>query len=233
MGTGYQPCADPTTRCKPQGTVSITVDGGRSWRVLFRTRRPVVFVSYWGGQQWARFDDGEMLTSTDGGRHWRPAVPSDAWIGFSTCPLGMTPQVNTGDESWSVCTSQGSAGAMGKAVYRLTAKGWKRLAYADFPPPGGAAGGLGLMGYPRGISIARDGFGLLWEDRGPLFVTRDGGSNWTATRLVTIDFDSGASGSTLAHGVAFFLMQRGGGKGDVLYETTDAARSWRVLHVWH
>lgn len=121
---------------------------------------------------------------------------------------------------------------MGKAVFRRTAKGWKRVAYTLYPPPGTSIGGIGLMGYPLGISGANDGFGMIWEDRGPLYLTRDGGSHWTATSLVSIDFDYGASGAALAHGVGFFLMQRGADRGQVLYETTDAGRTWHIVHKW-
>jgi hypothetical protein len=234
MGTGDRGCADPSERCRPQGTLSITSDGGKSWRVLFRTRRPVVFVTYSGGQEWARFDDGEVLTSTDGGRHWSPAVPSNPWNGFSTCPLGMARQDNTGNSDWSLCTTQGGTGAMGKAVYRdVPDHGWKRIAYTPFAPPAASYGGIDLMGYPLGISVAEDGFGMIWEDRGPLYVTRDGGSHWIAVpNLVPIDVDVGLSASALRHGVGFFLKWKNAGTGEVLYRTNDAGRSWRVVHAW-
>jgi len=236
MGTGYQPCGDdPSARCRPQGTVSITGNGGKTWRVLFRTPRPVVFVSYFAGWEWARFDDGETLQSTDGGRHWRPAVPPNPFSAFSSCPIGWAGHDNTGSENWSVCTTEGGTGAMGKAVYRLTATGWKRVAYTSFAPPTGKGyGGISLMGYPLGISVADDGFGMIWEDRGPLYVTRDGGSHWTAPAgLVVIDVDTGLSASALRHGTGFFLVRRGNDGSRALFETTDAGRSWHVVHVWN
>ena len=45
MGTGWQSCASTGFGCKPQGTISLTTDGGRTWTVLLRTPRPVVAVS--------------------------------------------------------------------------------------------------------------------------------------------------------------------------------------------
>jgi photosystem II stability/assembly factor-like uncharacterized protein len=211
------------------GTISLTADGGRTWKVVFRAPRPVVYVNYFAQAAWARLDDGENLRSTDGGRRWTPAAPSNPWLQFSICPLGWASHDTVGDTDWSVCTTSGGAGEMGKAVYRLRSSGWQRLAYVGAR---GGAGGISIGGYPVGISGAHDGFGLIWEVRGPLYVTRDGGRLWTATKLVEIDFDSGASASALPHGIGFFLMQRGGGGGQVLYETTDAGRSWRVVHTW-
>jgi photosystem II stability/assembly factor-like uncharacterized protein len=90
------------------------------------------------------------------------------------------------------------------------------------------------MGYPRGISVAPDGFGLIWEDRGPLYVTRDGGSHWSAPAgLVLIDVDDGLSAQALRHGIGFFLVRRGSDGSVALLETADAGRSWRVVHVWN
>jgi hypothetical protein len=76
-----------------------------------------------------------------------------------------------------LCAGQGGAGSMGKAVYRLTTSGWKRVAYTPFGP-GPGHGGISLYGYPLGIAMADDGFGLIWESRGTLYVTRNGGSHW-------------------------------------------------------
>jgi photosystem II stability/assembly factor-like uncharacterized protein len=49
-------------------TIELTADGGKTWKVVLRTPRPVVSVSFFDGDEWARYDDGENLRSTDGGR---------------------------------------------------------------------------------------------------------------------------------------------------------------------
>jgi photosystem II stability/assembly factor-like uncharacterized protein len=67
-------------------TIELTADGGKTWRIVLRTPRPVVSVSFFAGTAWARFDDGESLRSTNGGRRWAPAalvVTPDA-----VCPQG-------------------------------------------------------------------------------------------------------------------------------------------------
>jgi photosystem II stability/assembly factor-like uncharacterized protein len=216
-------------------TIELTADGGKTWKVVLRTPRPVVWISYFDGAEWARYDDGENLRSTDGGRRWAPAVamsPAD-----SICPratvqswVSYTP---AGSE-WALCVTQASAGSQGKSVYRLYAKGWKRVAYTPFAPPRpGGYGGIPLYGYPVGIAMAQDGFGVIWESRGTLYLTRDGGSHWTGLpKVARPEVDFGQSGAALPHGVAYVLLSIGGTGVRRLIETTDAGRSWNVVHRW-
>src|SRR5207237_10147402 len=85
--------------------------------------------------------------------------------------------VAPGGREWALCAGQGSAGSMGKAVYRLGPRGWRRVAYTPFGTRAGARGGISAYGYPLGLAMSADGFGLIWEARGTLYVTRDGGSS--------------------------------------------------------
>jgi photosystem II stability/assembly factor-like uncharacterized protein len=56
---------------------------------------------------------------------------------------------------------------------------WRLLAAANFDDlRPRSRGGIGLYGYPIGIAMTRDGFGVIWEARGTLWITRDGGSHW-------------------------------------------------------
>src|SRR5205085_8483663 len=137
LGTGWTSCGDSGVRCKPQGTISLTGDGGKTWHVALRTSRPVVWVGYAGNVVWARFDDGENLRSDDRGQTWRPAVPPDPLA--APCPptLALHFQVVvSGSAEWALCAGEGGAGNMGKAVYRLTSEGWRRVAFTGFGPPG-------------------------------------------------------------------------------------------------
>jgi photosystem II stability/assembly factor-like uncharacterized protein len=81
--------------------------------------------------------------------------------------------------------------------------------------------------------MARDGFGLIWESRGTLYVTRDGGSHWTGLpKVARPEVDFGMSASALPHGVGFVVLAKGGTETRRLVETTDAGRSWRVVYIW-
>ena len=190
MGTGWQACADQggAFGCRPQGAISITGNGGRTWHVLL---------------------------------HWAPiVVPPTTGIG-SPCPAGSQAFVVV---DWAVCASQASAGSQAKRVYRLGMNGWKRL----------AAAGLGGYGYVAGLAMARDGFGIIWESRGTLYVTRDAGSHWTGlTQVAEPEVDFGMSGYALPHGIGFVILAKGGTEVRRLLETTDAGRSWHVVHTWH
>ena len=235
LGTGWTPCGfNSGFGCRPQGTISLTSDGGRTWKVVLRTPRPVVAVGSSGATDWATFDDGEYLTSVDGGRSWHP-TPTQAPRQGSPCPAATTGQVvsTRRGNSWALCTTQGATGSMGKSVYRLGPKGWRRVAFTPFAQPGHAYGGISAYGYPLGIAMADDGFGVIWESRGTLYVTRDGGSHWLGLpKVAEPEVDSGFSAAALLHGVGYVVLAHGGGESRRLIVTRDAGRTWHVVHVW-
>jgi photosystem II stability/assembly factor-like uncharacterized protein len=228
LATGWQSCADPRWHCRPQGTISLTTDGGRTWKVLLRTPRPVVSVSIHGRSEQAVFDDGETIASSDGGRHWAPVVVPIGGGEIGPCPAG-TVSHSSGD--WWLCTTQGSAGNMGKSVYRMTPNGPRRVANTPFA--GRGHGGISGYGYPQGIAMAPDGFGLIWESRGTLYVTRDGGSHWTGLpKVARPEVDFGISANALREGVGFVVLAQGGSEVRRLIATADAGRSWHVVRRW-
>ena len=209
-------------------TIELTADGGKTWKVVLRTPRPVVSVSFFDGAEWARFDDGENLRSTDGGHRWAPAVAM--FPANSACPQGT--EQSYASDRWALCTTQGGAGSMGKSVYRLDPGGWKRVAYTPFAPPGHSYGGISIYGYPVGIAMARDGFGVIWESRGTLYVTRDGGSHWTGlAKVARPEEDFGQSGAALPHGVGYVLLSVSGVRRRLI-GTHDGGRSWHLVHRW-
>ena len=214
------------------GTISLTTDGGRTWRVLLRTPRPVVYVTWVQSTLSARFDDGENLQSTNGGRTWAPAVVGPPF--FSNCPQGIAQQpTNPPYLNWALCTTEGGAGSMGKSVYwQQAGHPWKRVAYTPFAPPGRGYGGISIYGYPQGLTMTNDGFGIIWESRGTLYVTRDNGSHWLGLpKVARPDVDFGMSAYALGRGVGFVILARGWVHRRLL-ETTDAGRSWHVVHTW-
>ena len=214
------------------GTISLTTDGGRTWRVLLRTPRPVVYVAWIQSTLSARFDDGENLQSTNGGRTWAPAVVGPPF--FSNCPQGIAQQpTNPPYLNWALCTTEGGAGSMGKSVYwQQAGHSWKRVAYTPFAPPGRGYGGISIYGYPQGLTMTNDGFGIIWELRGTLYVTRDNGSHWFGLpKVARPDVDFGMSADALRRGVGFVILARGWVHRRLL-ETTDAGRSWHVVHTW-
>jgi len=230
LGGGWTSCANSAFGCRLQGTIELTGDGGKTWRVVLRTPEPVVWVGYSDdGAVEARLWDGANRVSRDG-RNWRPALASPR-APASPCPPALWVTQISG--SWALCTGQGSAGSMGKAVYRLGPSGWRRVAYTPLGPPGRPSGGIGAYGYPLGIAMARDGFGLIWESRGTLYVTRDGGAHWRGLDRVAVpETDFGQSAAALPHGIGFALLSKGGGMQRRLLQTRDGGRSWASVHEW-
>lgn len=220
-------------------TVALTADGGRTWRVVLRARRLVRDVGFAGRLDWAELANRETLGSRDGDRTWHRVHPP-LHLASSPCrpplPGGAVPPARAGRWTWAVCTGGAGAGSMAKAVYRSGDGGlsWRLLAAANFARTRPASrGGIGLFGYPVGIAMARDGFGLIWESRGTLYLTRDGGSRWKGLPLVARpEIDFGQAGAALPGGVGFVVLSLGGNRGERLIETRDYGRTWRVVHRW-
>ena len=261
-------------RCRG-GTIELTTNGGRSFRIVERTRRPVIALQTAGpNAAIARMDDGGALRTLDSGRSWhsfrlrfaasfatpliglgvrsymverhlalavfatgdggatwrRRASPCMQAIADSALVDLVTPRLG-----WIVCLGQPGAGNEQKAVFRTGDGGrsWRPGAAAIIYPHRLVHGGLSGYGYPQGIALAQDGFGVLWESRGTLYVTRDGGTHWTAEPHVArpeIDFGRGAAAFPGGHGLV--LLGRGGGQLTRLLATHDYGRSWRIVHRW-
>ena len=232
LGTGWEACVNKAWHCRLQGTISITSDGGKTWHVVRRTARPVVAVAYFHQATYARLDNGVTYAAGSSGA-WQRG-PSLSFKGY--CPKGWVAgfsaeYVDTNiDTPWSICTGQPGAGNQAKAVYR----GKKRVAFTPMASHGGY-GGISTYGYPGGIAGDHSGFGIIWESRGTLYVTHDGGHHWHALPKIArpeIDFGDWAATGAYPEGTGFVLLSIGGTEKRRLIETTDAGRTWRVVHRW-
>jgi hypothetical protein len=90
-------------------------------------------------------------------------------------------------------------------------------------------GSLGAGGYAEGIALDRRGQGVLWESRGGLSVTHDGGRHWTNPGLTRYDVDFGVSASVTPDKDYVVLM---GPEGFRLLVSSDRGAHWRVVHRW-
>jgi photosystem II stability/assembly factor-like uncharacterized protein len=169
-----------------------------------------------------------LLHTSDGGHSWE-RLPTPPHC-FSASPLLDLVNAQLG---WMLCGGQPGAGNEAKSVYR-TADGGRTWSELTSTPMTGRLprGGIGSLGYPVGISFARNGFGLMWESRGTLYVTRDGGKTWrTHSRFAMFDVDFGLGGSAFANGTGFVLLQHAG-TARRLIETRDYGRSWHLVRSW-
>jgi hypothetical protein len=233
LGTGWEGCVNGTWHCRRQGTISVTSDGGKTWHVVLHTRRPVVAVEYFHDGTYARTDNGQTYAGDNSGRRWQRRSP----LSFhGHCPKGWhagftADFVDTNiDTPWSICSGPPGAGNVEKAVYR----GTRRVAFTPSTTHNGY-GGISLYGYPAGISGSYAGLGIIWETRGTLYLTHDGGHHWHALPKIArpeIDFGDWADADVYPHGTAFVLLSIGGGERRRLIETTDDGRRWHVVHRW-
>lgn len=236
LGTGYR-----NVTGYRGGAIETTADGGRTWHVAVLTPRPVIALTRVGPDYVAQYDDGETLRSRSGQR-WNPVPVSLAGVAtdLSDCPRGMFAAANAGDSSWALCTTQPGAGNQGKVVYRNLARGWVSVACTGFAggpyPCGkqGSYGGISSYGYPLGIAGNSDGFGLIWESRGTLYSTSDGGRHWHPhPKVARPEIDFGSWAFVLPHGdVGWVVLQYGGTRARRLLETMDGGRTWRIVHRW-
>jgi hypothetical protein len=198
--------------CKPRGAIAVTSDGGRTWRVVRHTDRRIVDISF--------FHDAYSVQLEHGRRDFEGYCPKGWTAGYSADIVDTDI-----DTPWSICVGEPGAGNQAKAVYR----GKTRVAYTPAAAHGGY-GGISSYGYPVGIAGTHDGFGIIWETRGTLYVTRDGGHHWHALpKVARPELDFGVWADVWGR-LGFVLLERNGHTR--LIETTDAGRRWRIVHRW-
>jgi photosystem II stability/assembly factor-like uncharacterized protein len=202
-------------------------DGGVRWRVIGPA--PFWAASFVDGQRGFavyRLESG-LIATTDGGRTWR-SVPSPC----ATDATGVS--FASPQRGWLLCVRMYGLGNAWKAIYRTGdgGKHWRQIALAKFG--GRHVSGLCVCGYPEGIAFARDGLGVLWESRGTIYLTRDGGAHWKGFPDVSeAELDFGWSGAAVP-GQAFVLLARTPVRPIPfrLLTTTDRSTAWRTVHTW-
>jgi len=264
-------CVPGSDHCV-RGAVERTTDGGRTYRVVLRTKGPVTDVEKvgsrgaiatpLGGQAWRTLDGGRtwrpftfepwfwaaprialrfdryymrnkpllaLRVTHDGGRTWRShANPCNQTVAFNVYADPVTPKL-----WWIVCVGQPAGGTMDKAVFHTQdgGKTWRAGAANLASLRRGAHGGIGLFGYPVGLAFARNGFGLVIEGGGKVYVTRDGGVHFhAAPKVERPDIDFGRSAAAFSNGVGYVLLTAGFPAR--LVATHDSGRTWHVVRRW-
>lgn len=264
-------CVPGSSRCV-RGAVQRTTDGGKTYRVVLRTRHPITDVEK-VGPHGAIITPlfGDALRTVDGGRTWRPftfepwfwaspriALRIDRYYVRDT-PLLALRVTHDGGRTWQrladpcnqtvadnayadlvtpklwwlLCVGRPAGGTMDKAVFRTSdgGKTWQAGAANLASLRRGAHGGIGLFGYPVGVAFARNGFGLIIEGSGKVYVTRDGGMHFhVAPKVERPDIDYARSAAAFPNGFAYVLLSAG--YPARLVVTHDFGRTWRVARRW-
>lgn len=208
-----------------------TLDGGRTWR-------PAAFKPYfWATPRIALRFDAYFQRNTqklalrvthDGGRTWRLLVdPCNRAVTYNAYADPVTPKL-----WWIVCIGLPAGGTMDKAIFRTRdgGKTWE-LRAENLTAPKPTAHGIAFTGYPNGIAFASNGFGLLTESLGTLYVSRDGGLHFSGhPKVHRPDLDFCRSAAAFSNGVAYALLTAGfPGR---LVATHDFGRTWHVVQRW-
>jgi photosystem II stability/assembly factor-like uncharacterized protein len=210
-------------------------DGGLSWRRVFARPALVSFATPADG--WRDAADSTvnhpqpLLATRNGGRSWQTRT--------NPCRGEFSPLVALSFASptrgWLVCVTQGGTGFQGKEVWQTNDGGrrWQlrsRVHPIGPPRPGLQLGNLPGFGYPTGVSFLPDGHGWLWEDRGWLLVTNDGGRRWHKSPITKADQVEAQSATLLDAKTGYVLLR---GCTVRLVRTSDGARTWSLVRRWN
>lgn len=199
-----------------------TTDAGRSWHSLpWRNVSGLAFATPRVGWVVRGLDPPSLFGTRDGGRTWRRLGPCAAWELYVALP-----DVRRG---WAVCAAVGGTGQQPKRFF-ATADGGRtwRVRATAWPLSRDVGRGLPIVGYPRGLSFTADGHGWMWEARGPLVATGDGGQTW---RNGGLPGDGEAVSATRVDERLGFALLRNR-RGMELVVTRNGGRKWSTVRLW-
>jgi|GEM_PF-6993010 len=221
---------DAPTGCQP--ALFASRDGGRTWEK--RSDVGIGSLSFvdemhgWGvsGALFPAVSTGSVLRFTvDGGRTWADS-PIDPCPSKAYWPVGVS--FTDLKHGWVGCEGQASAGLGGKAVVRTTDGGrtWTLLANANgfYDPTIPAVGAISESDYLSGIAIRASGAGLIWEGRGGIQWTSDGGRTWSASQL---EVDTNNAGVLISDRAWLLVVTTSGQQ--AVERTTDSGGSWQSI----
>ena len=221
---------DASTSCQP--ALFASRDGGHTWEK--RSDMSIGSLSFvdemhgWGvsGALFPAVSTGSVLRFTvDGGRTWADS-PLDPCPSKAYWPVGVS--FTDLKHGWVGCEGQASAGLGEKAVVRTTDGGrtWTLLANANgfYDPTVPAVGSISESDYLSGIAMRASGAGLIWEGRGGVQWTSDGGRNWSTSQL---EVDTNNAG-VLISDRTWVLVVTGQGQ-QTVERTTDSGGSWQAI----
>jgi len=211
-------------------------DAGMSWRRVLRF--PAAAIAFadqrngWLLPAGVRVDRPRPLLATaSGGADWRQ-ISGPCRRPWATVALARP----TARQGWVACTTEAAAGTQGKEIWSTSDAGatWRLRALTGFPGLPGATGqrnrgDIPAFGYVTGIAFLADGRGWLWEDRGWLLMTRDGGTHWRRSRITRPDQIAARSASLLSSRVGYVLLA---GCRVRLVRTADGGAGWTTVDRW-
>jgi photosystem II stability/assembly factor-like uncharacterized protein len=225
----------PSTGCR---LMWRSRDHGRSWASQ-ALRRPATMLALARSNSdtgWSRVAESDsdrvsFEATYDGGKHWH-AIRSPCSGGWTdSSPLSLA----TPRRGWIICTSTPGGGFQEKQLYETSdgAAIWTRLIDIHFQGSRPQfTGGLPGFGYPTGLSMTADGYGLLAMGRDFSWRTRDGGRHWRPLHSITRPDTREGFGVSQLSATSAVMFVFSGGTGITLYRTTDSDRHWLIVRRW-
>jgi photosystem II stability/assembly factor-like uncharacterized protein len=230
------------------GTLYHSSDEGRTWRGL--THLPLVTISF------ANASDGlgvlgpavcdpacdpftSLVATSDGGKTWQRVATPCSRSQFG--PQVQSVSQVTRTQAWLLCQGKLSVTRHGSAIHETASKWiyrtddgartWKLVLAVKRS----AVNGLTSQGEPEGISFADNGFGVLWEQLGSQYLTRDAGRHWQA--LESVEREDGRFASAFGKRFAFLLLPTHPSTGQQLNSmrlalTTSRGAPLETVRVW-
>ena len=189
-----------------------TDDAGFHWRRIGWGPAVVSFITPLRGWRLGRSrtlgHPPPLYETTDAGRHWTARV--DPCAGDYGLPAALSFASST--RGWIVCNTQATAGYQGKEVWMTSDGGehWtlKGRTHPIGPPePKQQIGNLPGYGYPTGGTFLADRHGWVFQSRGYMLITDDGGTSWRHSPLTQPDTIAAQSADLLSDTTGFVLLR--------------------------
>ena len=171
-----------------------------------------------------------LLHTVDGGKSWSTVkTPKDVWWGMITGVYFMNPKTG-----WLLEVGEPGAGQEPKAVFQTNDGGqtWNKLIGVHHIGASTTQGSLGSGGYATGIDFVDKTTGWLWEERGGIYQTADGGRTWQPNPIGRPEMFEAQSITFWTPSDGLALFRDNGQRRYVVEKTSDGGRTWSVVHAW-
>ncbi|MCF8568378.1 hypothetical protein LLE49_27040 [Alicyclobacillus tolerans] len=229
-----------------KGTLMFSKDGGRNFSNLGpQAIRSLDFVSPSDG--WAVSESNSfnntLLSTSDGGQTWKvqslPPLESNGGKVNGSAAGGSSTSISFANPFSGILLQTGEPGAGQQPKSLLnTTNGGKSWSWISSVGMDGNAGPhqLSSGGYANGIDVVpkHPSEAYIWESRGPLLFTPDGGKSWESSKLTKPDLLEVSWVSMLNSNDGYALVHdmMPGHFGFILERTVDGMNSWTNVHQW-